>query len=126
MRIVIPFIIILLILAGCGAPPLATPSPTPTLPPQLAQGQRVFKIHCGSCHSLQPDLTIIGPSLAGIATRAADRVDGQDARTYIYTAILNPNAYTVPGFEQTMPTTFGKTLTGEDLDAVVAYLLTMK
>ncbi len=125
-RIVILFIFILLILAGCAPSPTPTPPPTPTLPPQLARGQKVFQQNCGACHSLQSDLTIVGPSLAGIAARAGDRVDGQDARTYIYTSVLNPDAYLVTGYENQMPTNFGKTLTGEDLDAVVAYLLTMK
>ena len=122
-RAIIP-IILFFCLVGCAT--ADPPSATPTLPPQLAQGQKVFQTHCGACHSLQPDLTIVGPSLHGIATHAADRVDGQDARTYIYTAVLNPSAYTVPGFAQLMPTTFGKTITGEDLDALVAYLLTME
>lgn len=71
-------------------------------------------------------MTIVGPSLAGIARTGAGRVDGQDASTYIYTAILNPNAYIVPGFSETMPTTFGKSLSGEDLDALVAFLLTQE
>lgn len=117
-------ILLLLLLTGCAAD--APLPPTPTLPPELARGQRVFQTHCGSCHSLQPETVIVGPSLAGIATSGASRIDGQDARTYIYTAILNPNAYTVPGFSQLMPTTFGKTLSGEDLDALVAYLMTME
>lgn len=122
IRLLIP-ILLLLLLAGCAAEP---PPPTPTLPPELARGQRVFQIHCASCHSLQGDLVIVGPSLAGIANRAETRIDGQDARTYLYTAILDPNAFTVPGFSQLMPTTFGKTISGEDLDALVAFLLTQK
>lgn len=120
----IHFISLAFLLSGCAA--AAPPPPTPTLAPELARGQRVFQIQCGACHSLQPEMVIVGPSLAGIATSGASRVDGQDARTYIYTAILNPNAYTVPGFAQLMPTTFGKTLSGEDLDALVAYLLTLE
>lgn len=122
LRLLIPFLFLLL-LAGCTAEP---PPPTPTLPPELARGQRVFQIQCASCHSLQDDLVIVGPSLAGIAGRAETRIDGQDARAYLYTAILDPNAFTVPGFSQLMPTTFGKTISGEDLDALVAFLLTMK
>lgn len=72
-----------------------------------------------------PDLVVRGPSLYGIAGRAGERVPGQDARTYIYTSIMRPDAFIVPGFENVMPGTLAKTLTGEQIDAVVAYLYTL-
>ncbi|MDW8319326.1 MAG: cytochrome c [Anaerolineae bacterium] len=109
------------LLAACGSTP--TPAPTPTLPPELALGKRVFEAHCAACHSLAPDVTLVGPSLAGIAQRGATRVDGLDARGYLYTSILRPGAYLVPGFQDLMPSTLGKALSGEELDAVVAFLL---
>jgi mono/diheme cytochrome c family protein len=111
-----------LFLAGCAA---AT-DPTADLPPELARGHRVYQIHCSSCHSLEPGVVITGPSLDGIATRAATRVEGQEAKVYITTAILNPRAFTTPGFSQLMPTTFGKTISEDDLDLLIAYLLTLK
>ena len=116
-------LLLFLLLTACGGTETATPPPTATLPAQIAQGKSVFVVHCGACHSLSPELTIVGPSLAGMATTGSSRVDGQDARTYIYTAILNPSAYLVDGYEDLMPATFGKQLSGEELDAVVAYLL---
>jgi mono/diheme cytochrome c family protein len=109
------------LLAACRAAP--TPTPTPTLAPELALGQRVFEAHCAACHSLAPEVTLVGPSLAGIAGRAATRVDGLDARSYLYTSILRPSAHLVEGFPDLMPSTLGKTLSGEEIDAVVAFLL---
>ncbi len=86
-------------------------------------GKRVFEAHCAACHSLAPGVTLVGPSLAGIAVQAATRVDGLDARGYLYTSILRPGAYLVEGFQDLMPSTLAKTLSGEEIDAVVAFLL---
>lgn len=109
------------LLVGCGATP--APTPAPTLDPILVRGKRVFEANCGACHSLQAGATLVGPSLAGIATTAGARVDGLDARAYLYTSIMRPGAYLVEGFQDLMPSTLAKSLSGEDIDAVVAYLL---
>lgn len=108
--------------ASCGSP-TPSPTPAPTLDPELARGKRVFEANCGACHSLSPDVTLVGPSLADIADRGATRVDGLDARAYLYTSIMRPSAYLVEGFQDLMPSTLAKSLSGEDIDAVVAFLL---
>lgn len=113
---------LVLLLMGCGGGETAV-SATPTLSPQAVQGQQVFTHKCGSCHSFSPDTIIVGPSLAGVASRASSRVAGQDAQTYLLTSILRPGDYLVEGFDNLMPATFGKQLTGEEIDALVAYLL---
>lgn len=109
------------LLAACGG--AAEPTPAPTLDPELARGKRVFEVHCGACHSVSPDTVLVGPSLAGIGRRAASRVDGLDARAYLYTSIMRPGDYLVDGFQDLMPSTLAKSLSGEDIDAVVAYLM---
>ena len=114
-----------LFLAACGAQPPAAP-PTPTLPPELAAGQRVFVTHCGACHSAAADTVIVGPSLAGIAARGGQRVDGLDARAYVYSSVLQPSDHLVEGFDDLMPQDLAKKLTGEELDAVVAYVLSLE
>jgi mono/diheme cytochrome c family protein len=113
------------VLAACGNAQAAAPPPTPTLEPTAQVGKAVFVSDCGSCHSTAVDTVIVGPSLAGIAERAATRVDGWDARTYLYSSILQPGDYIVEGFEHVMPENFGKKLTGEEIDGLVAYLLTL-
>ena len=110
-------------LAACGGAAEPTPTPAPTLDPELARGKRVFEANCGACHSLAPDTVLVGPSLAGIAQRGATRVDGLDARGYLYTSIMRPGDYLVDGFQNLMPSTLAKSLSGEDMDAVVAYLM---
>ena len=98
----------------------------PTLTPNEQQGQAVYTLRCAQCHALTPDTVVIGPSLAGIATRAASRVPGYDTQTYLETSILIPEDYLVEGFANTMPTNFGKELTSEEFGALVAYLMTLK
>ena len=111
-------------LAACEqAPP---PPPTPTLSPQAIQGKAIFTRECASCHSLTEDTVIVGPSLHDIANQAGNRVPDQDARTYLLTSIIAPNRYLVEGYLDLMPATLGKRLTGEEMDAVVAYLLTFE
>jgi hypothetical protein len=69
----------------------------------------------------------VGPSLAGIATRGAKRMKDMDSEMYIRNSILNPNGYTVEGYpEGTMPSTLKDELAKEELEAVIAYLLTLK
>jgi len=111
-------------LAGCnGASPA---QPTASLGPLAAQGQRLFNQNCATCHSLASDTIIVGPSLAGVATRAGTRAPDLDARQYIEMSILKPNAHVVKGFSDLMPKDFGEKLTSEEFDALVAYLLTLK
>ena len=124
MRLLGIYLIALLMLVGCGAEP--TPEPTPTLSPALAAGHTVFQANCAICHAITPETVVRGPSLYGIATRGAERVPGSDARDYIYSSILNPDAYLVDGYENIMPANLAKDLTGEELDAVVNYLLTFE
>ena len=108
----------------------------PTTPPDDSSegdtggsdGERVFNsaspITCTTCHSL--DGTVgLGPSLQGISERAATRISGLGAEEYIRQSILDTNAYIVEGFpESLMPVTFSETLSAEELDAVVAFLMT--
>ena len=111
------------LLTACSSAPEEA---APTLTASEQQGQAVFKLRCAQCHALTPETTVIGPSLAGIATRAATRMEGYDAEAYIEHSILSPKDYLVEGFPDTMPTNFGKELTSEELSSVVAYLMTLK
>ena len=113
-----------LILSACSA--AATPVPTPTPDPFILQGQAVFNARCATCHALVPDTIIIGPSLYGIATRAETRVNGQSAEEYITMSVLRPGDYVVKGFNNVMITNLAKELTSEELNALVAFLLTLK
>ena len=117
------FVLAAIVLAACST---TSTTPTPTLDAVQQTGQAVYNLRCAQCHALAPDTVVIGPSMAGIATRAETRVDGYDAEAYIERSILVPGEYIVDGFTNTMPTNFGKELTSEELTGVVAYLMTLK
>ncbi len=107
----------------------ATPIPEDQL---VSVGADLFQSQgCTGCHAMEgisqaqtgPDLTNIG-SLA--EERAAEAGDA-DAETYIEEAIVAPNDYIVEGFNaNVMPSTFGRTLTDDQINALVQYLLEQK
>jgi nitric oxide reductase subunit C len=94
---------------------------------------------CGACHSIAPGVNVVGPTLAGIATTAAARIRGsdyhgqaKDAAGYIRESILEPGAHVLSGptfsagGRSLMPPDYGQTLKPEQVDQIVAYLLTLK
>lgn len=118
------FLLAAIALAACSMGAQAAPTPTPD--PLVAQGEQVFNARCATCHALVPDTIIVGPSLAGVATRAETRVPGMSAEEYIQMSILRPGDYVVDGFNNIMITNFSKELTSEELNALVAFLMTLK
>jgi mono/diheme cytochrome c family protein len=82
---------------------------------------------CRTCHSLEEGVIIVGPSLAGIGTRGAETVPGVSATEYIRKSILEPDVYLVEGFPAgTMPNVWEEQLSNEQIDNLVAYLLSLK
>jgi nitric oxide reductase subunit C len=121
-----------------GAPPQQPASTDP-----VAVGQALFSKTppgCFACHSTAPGVNLVGPSLAGLADRASERIEEEagyhgkatDAAGYIRESILHPNAYVVPGptyssnGQSLMPANFGEILDSTQVDALVGYLMTLK
>jgi hypothetical protein len=78
------------------------------------------------CHSLDPGEDLVGPSLAGIGTTAANRIPGLSAEDYIRQSIVDPNAYTVEGFQEgQMLQDYDERLTPGELEALITYLMTL-
>ncbi len=72
---------------------------------------------CITCHSLDGSV-VVGPSMQGIGSRD---------EAYIRESILDPNADLVEGYPaDTMPNVWGTELSGEQVDQLVAYLLSLK
>lgn len=108
----------------------------------VARGERLFRSvtpACSNCHSIAPGVNLAGPTLAGIGTRAKERIaspdykgKAKDAKGYIHESIVSPSAFVVPGGMYSangvsfMPNTFGKDLKPEQIDDLVAYLETLK
>ena len=89
-----------------------------------ARGKQVFTEHCASCHSLDPGVVIVGPSLAGVVSRA--NAQGIAPIDYLERAVFTPAADTVPGFQNLMPVDFGRRLSPADREALFAFLLTLE
>jgi nitric oxide reductase subunit C len=95
---------------------------------------------CASCHSLEPGVVLVGPSLAGIGERASERVrdpsyagKATDAAGYLRESILEPDAFIVPGAtfaleegRSLMPAIVGRQLTDAQLEELVTFLATRK
>jgi mono/diheme cytochrome c family protein len=108
-----------------GACSSGAPAPD-DLTEQETQGMRLFTASCAACHTTSGDSVIVGPPLAGIAYRAAERIPGQSASEYLRTSIVEPDAYINEGFNDLMPKTFGSIFTDEEIDALVAFLMTLE
>jgi cytochrome c oxidase subunit 2 len=84
-------------------------------------GESVFiSAGCGGCHTFTPAGTDaqVGPSLDKIDP------DGKPLADFIRESIVDPNAVITPGYQPgVMPETFESTLTDEQLDALVQYLV---
>lgn len=91
------------------------------------RGNHVFTAEagCTACHSLEAGVRTVGPSLAGVASRAALRLPNIPAEVYLYESIVNPNAYVVEGFQgNIMPAGYGNRLDEQQLADLVAFLMT--
>jgi len=106
-------------LSACGGDGDSAASPEAAGEALFAETIIGAQAGCSTCHSLDAGTVIVGPSMAGIGSRS-------DAAA-IRESILDPNAVLVDGFPaDTMPPVWGDELSGEQVDQLVAYLLSLK
>lgn len=103
------------------------------LPGDPTEGERLFNtVHpaagaaCSTCHRADSEQRLIGPGLLNLRARAAERVPGESALDYIHTSIVQPGAYVVDGYPDIMPKNWGKVFSDEQLNDLIAYLLTLE
>ncbi len=109
---------------------VADSSQTAELPADpVTRGRNWFKsppANCATCHALEPDVVIVGPSLAGIATRAGTRVPGQSAEAYIRDSMMAPGDYVVAGFQNVMVRNLADMLSSDQINDLIAFLMTLE
>ena len=125
---------------GTGPAEMRAAPPASNSP--VAQGEALFRstsVGCFACHSAAPGVNLAGPSLAGLADRVAEtlaspayRGTATDTLSYLRESILHPSAYLVPGANygtggvSLMPGDYETRLQPAQLDALVAYLQTLR
>lgn len=115
-------------------PATATTAPVASAAGDPVKGKEHFEtirsevnFACVTCHYANSESQLIGPGLLNIGTRAETRVAGESAYDYIHTSIVNPSAFVVPGFpDQLMPQTYAQLWTEEEINDIIAYLMTLK
>lgn len=134
LLIILPLVLaLILLLAACGGG--SDTGETDSLDLE-AQGEQLYKQAtigsasspgCVTCHSLEAGVTLVGPSHAGLGARAGSVVAGQSAEEYIRESILNPDAHVPDGFSPgVMYQNYANELTEEQVDALVAYLSSLR
>jgi len=114
-------------LAACGGGGGSGASPSGG---NAANGKTVFTGTggCIVCHTVQGVSTgTIGPELTHIGTVAKIRKPGVDDEAYIRESLVTPSAYVVQGFpDGQMPADLGTRLTKQQIDDLVAYLVSLQ
>ena len=117
--LVVVILLAAMILAACGGGGGSASDPKVEAGKELfAQSVIGTQAGCSTCHSLDGSV-IVGPSLKGIGSKVDE--------AYLRESILDPNADVIEGFPaDTMLNVYGTELSGEQVDQLVAYLLTLK
>lgn len=119
--------------ASAQTQPAATTDQTATAG-DAANGEALFKQPviggvpgCSTCHSLQPGVRMVGPSLADVATVAETAVEGMSAQAFLRQSIAEPDAHVTEGFSPgLMFKDYQKQLSKQQIDDLVAFLMTQK
>ncbi len=78
---------------------------------------------CFACHVLGDGS--LSPLFDGIGALAANRRPPLTAAAYLYESIVDPSAFLLEGYSDSMPNTYTESLTHKDIGHIIAYLLTL-
>ena len=121
-------------LVACGGEPAPESSPGEGVAGDPEAGEVLYaqqligtQAGCMTCHSLEPDVVMVGPSLANIGSGAGSRVSGMSAEEYLRQSILEPDAHVAEGFAAgIMPASLAGELSEQQVSDLVAYMLLLK
>ena len=78
---------------------------------------------CFACHVLGDGS--LSPLFDGIGALAAERRPPLSAAAYLYESIVDPSAFILEGYSDSMPNTYTESLTHQEIGHIIAYLLTL-
>jgi cytochrome c len=114
--------------AADTSPDTSSGAPVAAVKGDPARGKNIFaSAGCAGCHDVNTGATLVGPTMKGIALRAGTRKPPMNAVDYLHESVTKPNAFVVKGFTAgVMVQNYGQTLKSNQVDDLVAYLLTLK
>ncbi len=134
--IVLLGVLLVLGLAACSSVEEPEEVIVPLEPGDAVRGEKLYRqtiigtgnsAGCVTCHSLEPDVTLVGPSHAMIGADAANRVPGMSAEDFLRESIVDPNEEIPDGFTVgVMYSNYKKELSPQEVEDLVAYMLTLK
>jgi mono/diheme cytochrome c family protein len=118
------------------ARPTATPDPNATPAPtsdgtsdtstidlssaNYDEGFDIYVSQCASCHGASDG---VGPGLASMRDTAPTRIEGMPPEEYVYQSIVDPGAFVVAGYANSMPTSYGTSLTAQQISSLIKFIL---
>jgi len=88
--------------------------------------QAAASFACSTCHFVDSENMLIGPGLLNVGIRSETRVEGVSSIDYLRASIVSPDDYIVDGFSaDLMPENWAEIYTDEEIDHIIAYLLTL-
>jgi len=90
-------------------------------PGDVNRGRDLYIQECAQCHGA--DDSANGPSLGGMGERAATRIEGLAAVDYLRQSIVDPGAYVVDGYSNSMPTTYAAALSDDDIASLIRFIM---
>lgn len=151
-RTVLIFLGFVLLLTACARQPVPTAAPTAAAEPAAVTSapglydrelalEAFTKGGCGACHvipgvpgavgSIGPDLSEIGKTAENVISSAEYTGTAKTALDFLHESVLKPDAYIAPDCggkacqKGLMPASLGETLSDQELNAVVVYMLSL-
>jgi cytochrome c oxidase subunit 2 len=94
----------------------------------VARGQ-IAAAQCKGCHTIDGSKGV-GPTWKGLSGSDVLMEDGQTVKAddvFLKNMIMNPNSYVIKGFKAgIMPQNYGKTLTDQQIQDIIAYIKSLK
>lgn len=83
----------------------------------------IYEHECFTCHVLGDGS--LSPLFDGIGALAADRRPPLSAEAYLYESIVDPSAFILDEYSDSMPNTYDESLTVQEIGHMIVYMLTL-